>query len=57
MQIFLGTLWSLFFSEIEREILPTEAVMTQAYLYEEYHIQPTFVTDTDSQNKHTINSR
>ena len=57
MQIFLGTLWSLFFSEIEREILPTEAVMTQTYLYEEYHIQPTFVTDTDSQNKHTINSR
>ena len=47
----------LFFPEIEREIMPTEAMTTQTYLYEEYHTQPTFNTDTDSQNKHTINNR
>ena len=45
----------LFFPEIEREIMPTEAMTTQTYLYEEYHTQPTF--NTDSQNKHTINNR
>ena len=37
--------------------MPTEAMTTQTYLYEEYHTQPTFNTDTDSQNKHTINNR
>ena len=47
----------MFIPEIEREIMPTEAMTTQTYLYEEYHTQPTFITDTDSQNKHTINNR
>ena len=49
--------FDVFFPEIEREIMPTEAMTTQTYLYEEYHTQPTFNTDTDSQNKHTINNR
>ena len=46
-----------YFSEIEREVIPTEATTTQTYLYEEYHTQPTFNSNTNTQQKHSINKR
>ena len=46
-----------FFSEIEREIVPTIPITTQTYLYEEYHTQVTYQPNKEETQRKHINKR